>query len=208
MAYHAPRHNKAAFNCPHCGAYAHQLWVPLFGDDHTEGFSRVERLFSCQCSACKNPSLWLHEQMIYPAHSTAPAAHDEMPEEVKVDFDEARSIVNASPRGAAALLRLGVQKLMKHLGGKGANINDDIKSLVADGLSSDIQQLLDYLRVVGNEAVHPGELNLNDTPEVALDLFDCLNHIVEEQIARPRRNRERYAKLPQRQRDAIDKRDK
>lgn len=123
------------------------------------------------CSHCKRISHWLVEtksengnaltgKMIHPSIKVAPMAHPDMPPEIAVDYDEARNIAQDSPRGSAALLRLCVQKLCKHLGEPGKNINDDIGSLVKKGLPVEIQQALDIVRVIGNNAVHPGELRI------------------------------------------------
>ncbi len=98
-----------------------------------------------------------------------------MPEDVKYDFLEARSIVNESSRGAGALLRLALQKFMSHLGEKGKDLNSDIRNLVEKDLPIQIQQSLVSVRVIGNEAVHPGELNFKDNSETVIPLFDLLN---------------------------------
>jgi len=52
--------------------------------------------------------------VIYPSGiSAAPLPHVEIPEDVKRDYIEAKNIVNASPRGAAALLPACVAKAMR-----------------------------------------------------------------------------------------------
>lgn len=71
-----------------------------------------------------------------------------------------------------------------------------------------VQQALDYCRVVGNNSVHPGEINLNDTPEIAYSLFEMVNFIVEDRIARPKQVQALYNQLPQGARNAIEKRDR
>lgn len=139
--------------------------------------------------------------------SIAPLPNPDIPDEVKEDYDEARQIVAQSPRGAAALLRLAIQKLCKHLGEPGDNINTDIASLVSKGLGSDVQQALDFVRVVGNETVHPGEIDIRDDNELALGLFDCVNLIVTRMISSKKQVEALYAKLPKAKRDGIEKRD-
>jgi hypothetical protein len=145
--------------------------------------------------------------MIVPSLSPVETAHPDLPEACKHEYEEARDIIGRSPRAAAALVRLALQKLMPVLGEKGENINTDIGALVSKGLPPEIQQALDYCRVVGNNAVHPGEIDLNDTPEIAHNLFSMINFIVDDRISRPKRVASLYGKLPDGARTAIKKRD-
>jgi len=145
--------------------------------------------------------------MLFPNATTAPMPHADMPPEVLADYEEARAISSDSPRGAAALLRLAIQKLCKFLGQPGKNLNDDIGTLVKAGLPIEIQQALDVVRVVGNNAVHPGELDERDVAAVATSLFELVNAIVEDRIARPKKFKALFDALPQGARDAIERRD-
>jgi predicted naringenin-chalcone synthase len=110
--------------------------------------------------------------------------------------------------GACALLRLAVQKLCIELEQKGENLNEDIGNLVKKGLSVEVQQALDALRVIGNNAVHPGELDVADDVRRAIALFECLNLIVEQLIAQARRVADLYSNLPQAALQAIEERDR
>jgi hypothetical protein len=55
--------------------------------------------------------------------------------------------------------------------------------------------------------VHPGEIEINDTPEIAHTLFEMMNFIVDDKISKPQRIQEAYQKLPEGARQAIEKRD-
>ena len=145
---------------------------------------------------------------MYPCLSTAPLPYDDMPSDVKEDFLEARDVVEISPRAAAALLRLALQKLMKHLGQEGKDINKDIRELVKRGLPVKIQEALDSLRVYGNEAVHPGEIDLKDDKETALKLFKLLNIIVHDMIIQPKEIEELFNRIPPLKLEGIKNRDK
>nr|WP_315478801.1 DUF4145 domain-containing protein [uncultured Rhodoferax sp.] len=133
--------------------------------------------------------------------------HGDMPEDVQEDYLEARLIASDSPRSAAALLRLAVQKLLSTLGGKGKNIDDDIAALVAKGLPVQVKDALDICRVVGNNAVHPGEINVHDEPELVGQLFGLINFIVSQTIEREKTLAAMMGKLPQGAKDAIARRD-
>jgi len=161
---------------------------------------------SC-CLSCDGFALWVGNKLKYPSQSAEVERHEQMPDAVRLDFEEAAAIVDRSPRGAAALLRLSIQKLMPFLGEKGDSINDDIAALVQKGLEADIQRAMDILRVVGNNAVHPGQIDLRDDKATALKLFDLLNLIIERRIAIPNRIETLFKDLPEAARKAIEKRD-
>ncbi|HCK0613668.1 TPA: DUF4145 domain-containing protein [Vibrio parahaemolyticus] len=145
--------------------------------------------------------------MIVPSEAPVPPHHQDLSDVCVSDYNEARDIVARSPRAAAALLRLTIQKLLIELGEKGKNINEDIGSLVAKGLPVEVQQALDYCRVVGNNAVHPGEIDLNDNPEIANSLFEMINFIVEVRISHPKKVAALYNILPEGALKAVEKRD-
>lgn len=172
----------------------------------------VDDMAAGECLHCKRCTIWVkgpddHWTLVFPDASPAPVPNQDLPDDVRADYEEAASILNRSPRGAAALLRLATQKMCKHLGEPGANINDDIAALVKKGLSPLIQQALDTVRITGNEAVHPGEINLNDDTELALALFDFVNLIAEDRITTPRKVQEMYERLPETKRKAVEQRD-
>jgi len=145
--------------------------------------------------------------MIVPSEAPVPPPHVDLPESCIEEYNEARDIVARSPRAAAALLRLCVQKLMIELGEKGNRINDDIGALVKKGLPVEVQQALDYCRVIGNNGVHPGKIELTDDPNIAHSIFEMINFIVEDRISRPKKVSALYSILPEGALKAVEKRD-
>lgn len=97
--------------------------------------------------------------------------------------------------------------LMPHLGQKGKNINEDIGALVKSGLPVQVQQALDVCRVIGNNAVHPGEIMFDEENQVVNTLFGLVNFIVENQITQPKQLAAMYKSLPDGAREGISKRD-
>jgi Domain of unknown function (DUF4145) len=204
---------STVFTCPHCGVLATHYGGGICLHPQMQVTPKATApearggVFKLTCSGCGESSIFFKEKLVYPQPLTGPMPIDGMPEDVRADYEEARRVAECSPRSAAALLRLAVQKLCKHLGESGKNINDDIAELVKKGLSSDIQRALDIVRVVGNNAVHPGELDLNDSPAICTQLFVLLNLIVERMIIEPKRISEAFSSLPPSSLSAIQKRD-
>lgn len=231
--YVVPELEKNGFNCPNCGAFTQQKW---YGTAKTSSVSiekapgeskalrgqndeqveylgylgEIDYLNVAHCIKCGRYSFWFKKKMIYPKLSIAPLPLKEMPENVKKDFNEARMIVTESPRGAAALLRLALEKLLPQVGAEGKKIDQMIGYLVREkNLPVQIQRALDSLRVIGNEAVHPGELDLRDDDETALTLFSVLNVIVQTMIIQPKEIDDLYyEKVPEKNRGWIKNRDK
>lgn len=205
MTYVAPQIRHTSFHCPRCNVFAHQEW---FTPQHIQknAYVNVPSLMVSRCVHCGNYSYWIEDKLRFPDITGAPMPHPETPDAVKEDYEEARSVFARSPRSSAALLRLTIQKICIHLGQPGKNLNDDIGELVNAGLPLEIQQSLDIVRVVGNNQVHPGTLDVRDDPETATHLFELVNLIVEDRVARPNKIKALYQKLPEGARKQIEQR--
>ena len=207
--YVAPKLDLEAFNCPYCGAYSNMRW---YGVDTTASYEPSTRLSLkvAHCSFCSQFSLWSYKEMLLPANSIAPMPNDDMPECVKELYEEAREIVNKSPRGATALLRLALDKLCDEIDVEckqpkyNGKISDKIGILVKKGLSEQLQQAFDFVRVTGNDAVHElGLIDVQDNPEIATALFELLNFIVEKMITENKKIAGLYSLIPESRRDKI-----
>lgn len=207
QAYTAPEALKSAFHCPHCGVYARQKWGDLLHSSEGD-WSELEYWRTSFCDHCSKPSLWYVAKMIYPRAGSAPLPNQDLPEDILQDYSEASEIAGQSPRGAAALLRLAIQKLCKYLGQPGNNLNSDIAALVEKGLPIRVQQALDSVRVIGNNAVHPGKIDWQDSPQTVQSLFGLINFVAEKMISEPKHIEQLYGSLPEDSLNAIEKRDK
>ncbi|MEQ8765155.1 MAG: DUF4145 domain-containing protein [Planctomycetota bacterium] len=168
--------------------------------------SAMNQVRTSVCRQCQKAHVWHLEEMVYPRRGSVPQPNENTLEEVRKLYEEAASIANHSPRAAAALLRLAIKHLRKHLGCPGENINDDIALLVQKGLPDIVQQSLDIVRVVGNNALHPGTIDV-DSPDTVGKLFELNNVIVEYTISLPKRVGALYGALPGGAKNAIAKRD-
>lgn len=167
----------------------------------------LENVWVSVCFHCGQVVVWIRDRLIWPKRGDVPLANPDLPDEIRADYDEASTILDLSPRGSVALLRLCIQKLCKHLGEKGENINNDIGNLVKKGLDFRVQQALDIVRVIGNNAVHPGQMDLRDDRATAESLFGLVNLIADNMISLPKRLSEMYESLPPSALKAIEKRD-
>lgn len=202
-----PSRNQTAF-CPYCRAYAQYETSAVFDDDQQGLYGLSYR----RCLHCSGAVLYyIHNgtsHQVFPImFQNGWTAPDGMPEPLMRNFNEAAMIASASPRAAAALLRLCIQQLCVELGESGTNLNADIKSLVAKGLAPTVQQMLDTVRVIGNAAVHPNDISIEVDEKTVQSLFWCVSMIVFDMITKPNQAAALFAGLPVEQQTWIAQRD-
>lgn len=214
--YVPPSYGSTSFNCPNCMAFAQQDWYEAKYDNQASeyvleaellpsplpnvgvnGFQTFNLAAMSLCYQCGNPAVWVNGKMVHPRSSMAPLPNPDMPENVKDIFNEAREVSSLSPRASTALLRLAVEKLLPQVGAKKDKIDKMIGELVGKGLPKEVEKALDSLRVIGNEAVHPGTIDLEDNTEVAFALFKLLNVVVDRMITQQKEIDEIYDLIPE-----------
>jgi hypothetical protein len=221
MNYIEPKPNLAKFTCPHCHTISHQRWrecdfdftchaiavrAPGTSLSSVFGTRDLNPLKTSKCDCCGNSTVWVQQMLLYPNTGSAPLPNEDLPAAVKAIYGEAASVARLSPRAAAALLRLAVEMLCKDLGQSGT-LNEMIQSLVdARRIPSQILKALDVIRVVGNEAVHPGEISKLDDEKSVQGLFAFINLVAEHAITLPRAIDKAFGDLPEGARSHIAKR--
>ncbi len=183
IPYTQPKFKESSFNCPHCKAFSSIEWSFT---SYNYGRNQIRGLDVAHCGHCDDYSLWIDPIMIYPTEISVDSPNSDLPESMKKDYIEAANILIHSPRGASALLRLAIEKLVDHLKAEGDDLNAKIGDLVSKGLNPKIQKALDVVRVVGNNAVHPGKIDLIDDQGTAEKLFRLVNIIAKEMITEPK----------------------
>ncbi len=201
-----PKYGRPAFVCPHCGVLAQQIWNTLNYDivasdgEHNYLYTYNKKNMhhsKCQNRDCNKQCLWVGTEMILPSVSNFPQPNADTPKKIKEIYDEAVAIANKSPRAAAALIRLALQELCMHLKCKGKTLQENIDFLVKEKeLPRRVEKAMDAVRIIGNEAVHPGTIDLQDNNEVVATMLKLLNFIVEKMISDPKEMDAFYATLP------------
>ena len=207
ITYYPPEYEKEEFNCAHCKVFAHQIWSKLGVSDLFKVYLPSDLLTVSKCKHCNKWSIWIEESLVYPAQITVEDPNDDMPDEVKKLYRESAQVLSISPRAAAALLRLGLQILLGAVGGDGKNINDDIKKIVALGVEPETQRALDILRVFGNSGAHPGEIKLDEDPDLVHKMYGLMNYVTDRLITQKNQINELFEGLPEGIKDQIESRD-
>lgn len=221
--YIAPDKNLDSFTCPHCQTLSFMKFRILrFEDDVITDYTGVpltnnnygyeeevygSELKIARCHSCGKKIIWIDNEYIYP-NIVAEEVNPDLPESVKQLYNEAGLIYNQSPRAACALLRLAIDRLCNELGETDRDINKNIGALVEKGLPKKVQQALDFVRVVGNKAVHPGVIAFDvDDTNTAKTLMRVINMIGQSMITDPKDIENMYNLLPESAKESIERRD-
>lgn len=183
--YTAPKYLSDAFNCPYCNVYAHQKWYFNLKGYNNQYGSNLDGLSFNVCEKCGKYVLWINESIIYPFESNVPLPLQEMPDNVKEYYNEARNIFNMSYRGALVLLRIALQELMKELGYESKYLHKNInKILNDDDIEEQVKDAVNIIRNYGNDSAHP-DIEIHGDKDTTIFLFNLMNYIVEDRIIRP-----------------------
>jgi hypothetical protein len=134
-----------------------------------------------------------------------PPPHRMLPKAAVDLYQEAREVVAASPRSAAALLRVALEALLEELHPSSKKLVERIDELHAGGLPTPQTQAMDVRRLIGNVAAHTGTLHDADNPETVRELFHYLNYLAESSET-VRRIAASYRALPEQKRADAERR--
>lgn len=197
---------KGSFVCPHCNTLAQQSLRRVGADSNLPG--RWPGDWSArQCFACSEIIVWRGSEMVWPRERLGPEPHPDTPTNARLVYQEARQVSGVSRKSAAGLLRLALQILIDDLEPGRSNLDGKIGALVKRGLDPEVQQAMDVLRVIGNNAVHPGQIDLDEYRNLVPALFELFNLIVDQMITRPKKLAALYAALPESSREGVARRD-
>jgi hypothetical protein len=139
---------------------------------------KMANLHISNCHSCNGFSLWVGRLLAFPTRI------DKTPELVEEDVEEATAILNEFPRGATALMRVCIQKLVPLLQDNGKELNRRVSSLVRKGLEMEMQQAMDVLQLLRSDPVHSGQLESHaDNKKTALRFLDSLKEVLERRMS-------------------------
>lgn len=221
--YYPPEFLASKFHCLRCSVYAKQYWGSVKTEvryNHAGSFSTKvlnttnslsvdlpDEYVASKCDHCGDFTLWYDRKIIYPHQTSTEAVNKDAPDEVQSLYNEAALVLEDSPRAAAALLRLALQVLLGNIGGKGKDINTDIATIVKSGVDLQVQKALDVLRVFGNNGSHPGEIKLDENPELVKKMFGLLNFVITKLISQRKEIDGLFDSLPETVKKQVQKRD-
>ncbi len=224
--------DQKSFKCPHCGAFSYMKWdnLSLFiYDDQGAEHNVLTRVHQANCASCNKDSIWYNHREVtswigmtgiprpsndselsrlFPineiTNQNIPEYSPDMPENVKVLYKEAALIYELSPRSAAALIRLALEKLCEYLDVKKKNIKESIETLAQQQkIPISIAKAADNIRLIGSANVHAGIICDEVLEDINPAIFTYINLIVDFAITKPKEIDEINSLFPEQKRASL-----
>lgn len=217
--YIEPDYNKDFFCCPYCNVNSSITKYDLITDNN--GFFQNNASFPSNsyylsvCNTCEKELLWIRNidddsySIIYPNISISIMPNEDLPPNVIELFNEAKDVLNASPRSSCVLLRIALEKYLYSLGYEGS-LNKMIHEIIDSGdIPPKIAMSLDIIRLVGNDNAHSiREINNSDTKEMAIKLFKLINLVAQYLVTDVKEVKKTFNNMPENKKSSIKDRDK
>jgi hypothetical protein len=147
------------------------------------------------CFNCNEICLWVVDQLVWPRCASGQEQKLHASPDVRLENEEASHTLDASPRGAAAFLRLAIEKLCKDLGNSEESPRPEVAPHFQEDLDARVQKVLDAMRIIESNATPPDPIGVADTPATAETLSGLVNMICEKMIIEPRHLQALYTKM-------------
>lgn len=180
--------NQPIRDCPHCGNRTGvTVLCEHLGHDEiydTDGeFVGAMKVFYflTECTTCSGVCLlsnWEIEkrpqdastaQLLYPGTRTF---SEDVPEEIRRTYKEARKVINISPDAFAVLIRKALEYLCQAQGVKEYNLTSMLKQLSDKGIiPGHLAQMTKAIRLIGNISAHASTKRIGKTEAEIIDDF-------------------------------------
>jgi uncharacterized protein DUF4145 len=165
---------EVKMDCPHCGIAFHDHWDwigirPPTGPDPTgwtAGITRCpacsgETIRLCRYSSVENAQAdTLLDFITYPRSTHRKPTPQEVPEDIKADYEEACLVLPLSNKASAALSRRCLQTILRGQGYVQRDLVKQIDALLTEpdptkAIPTALRQTVDAIRNFGNFSAHP-----------------------------------------------------
>jgi hypothetical protein len=167
-------------DCPHCGKAIHDSWsqanivsVPINSEEPRPFV--LWNVSNTVCPACKKVTIRLTETRhntgaqgpdiltdfrAYPKNTFRKPTPNEVPTDIKQDYEEACAVLPTSEKGSAALARRCLQAILRGQGYVQRDLMQQIDALLnekdaAKAIPTALRQTVDAIRNFGNFSAHP-----------------------------------------------------
>ena len=174
--------------CPHCGnntpqviVYTHTIHNETYDSEGKYYATFDAYYYVVKCKTChdislfldweysENPGLLSEASLLFPLLKQF---SENIPEEIRKTYNEARKIINISPDAFSVLIRKSLEYLCHDQGVTGKNLKNMLNKLAEKGtIPKTLSQMTDAIRLVGNIGAHASEFHFGKEEAKLLDEF-------------------------------------